>query len=86
LGGRESKTGTSTLDAHDRTNLWIARAVVAIIFLGGGSLCQIALWLREDRSLALALAHWPLLWVLYLLVAVAIGERLHRWIKGLRNR
>jgi len=73
-------------DAHERTNLWIARALVGIIFLAGGSVCQIALWMREERSLALALAHWPLLWVVYLLLAVAIGERLHRWVKRLRRR
>jgi hypothetical protein len=51
---------------------------IAFLWLAGGTVAQLGLWLRPDRSPVEAFVHWPLLWVAYFFVAVAISERLLR--------
>lgn len=55
----------------------LAWALTAILGLGGGALCQ---WLLFGRSTPgwSWLWTWPALWLAYLLIALALGERIHR--------
>src|ERR1700735_5448847 len=62
----------------------IVRIITAVVILVGGAAIQVGLWKTSDRTYFEALTRYSLLWVVYLLLAFIIGERLHR-LKLLRN-
>ena len=61
--------------------LALARALAGIVFVCGGSAMQLLLRKSAERGIADALLHWPLLWLVYLLSSLLIGEHLHRFLK-----
>jgi len=59
--------------------VWIA---IMLLFAVLGICAQLVFWYHGGRSLLGAIIHaWPL-WLVYLLIAVIIGERIYRWLSG----
>jgi hypothetical protein len=59
--------------------IWVPTVALAFVI---GSVCQLALWHHGGRPIGASLLRCPLLWYPYFLIAVAIGERLARWLNG----
>ena len=59
----------------------MARTVAAFATIGGGSLVQIILWKEAEMTYFDALTKYSMMWVLYLLVGLLIGEHTLRWLK-----
>lgn len=58
-----------------------ARIISALVCVVGGGAMQIGFWKTPDRTYLEALAHYPYLWVFYLIVALLVGEHSLKMMK-----
>lgn len=58
-----------------------ARIISALVCVIGGGALQIGLWKTPDHTYLEALAQYPYLWVVYLIIALLVGEHSLKMMK-----
>jgi hypothetical protein len=64
--------------------LLTARTISALVCLLGGGALQIGLWKSPDKTYFDALTQHPYLWIVYLLLALLVGEHSLRLMRPKR--
>lgn len=64
------------------TRLGVSWVVIVALVVGGGATAQWALWGEPGQAWYRALLRWPVLWLVYVVGGLMIGERIHRWLWG----
>jgi len=70
----------------DFVAILIARIVSALSTVLIGSFLQIFLWRNKTSTIVGALFHYPILWMLYLLIGLLIGEHIIRLLPGPKSK